>query len=303
MGYLSAYKRRVSKHGATYLENSESYAKEHLEREFTSIAGYNKAILNKDGETEVIVQATTSHLSKIFMFRPSVVIKNGDYVSFNHNTWIIRSTDYEGIHPKSEAFLCNQKLTLKNPYVQFPCHVNTTTYGTKGVVSTEKFYESDSKIKLYVQRNEHTDKLREGYRFILNNRYAYKITGIEDVTYPGMFTITCEHEEALEMDDFENNIAYNENDFEAGTPTPSVEILGETQIKKSSQYHYQLSNPSVKGEWFIDDETIATITEINEHQITLQTYKKSGWVELRFVTRDNQEPFEVIDTRLDIMVY
>lgn len=302
MSYLNAYKRRVSKRGTTYLENSESYAKEHLEREFTNIAGYNKAVLNKDDETELVVQSTTSNLSKTIMFRPSAKIKSGDYLTFNNNTWIVRSTDYEGLHPKSEVFLCNQKLTFKNPYSIFPCHVNTTTYGTKGLVSAEKFYESDSKIKLYIQRNKVTDKLKEGYRFILGNRYAYKITGIEDITYPGMFTITCEHDESLEMDDFENNLAYNENEIEAGQ-TPSVEILGETQVKKSSLYHYQLSTPSIKGEWMIDDETLATIIDENEHQITLQTHKKSGWVELRFVTRDQQEPFEVIDTKLDIMVY
>ena len=302
MSYLKAYKRRVSKRGTTYLENSENQGREHLEREFTNIAGYNRAILNKDGEIDIIVESTQNSLNKYALLRPSAELKNGDYLTFNKQTWIVRSTDYANLNPKSEIFLCNQKLTLKNPYIQIPCYINTTTYGTKGVVSAEKFYESDSKIKMYIQRNELTEGIKEGYRFILTNRYVYKVTGIEDVTYPGMFTITCEHEESLEMDDFANNLAYNDGDT-VSKPATKVEIVGETQIKKSSQYTYQLSNQDIMGEWSIDDETLATIEQVNGNEITLKTSKKSGWIELKFVARDSQEPIEVIETKLDIMIY
>lgn len=302
MSYFDVYKKRASRHGKNHLENMRNQGINRMEREFVNIAGYTQAILNFEKPFEVVIESAKNHLNKYALLRPSDKLNNGDYLSFNNQTWIVRSTDYAYLNPKSELYLCNQILTFKHADVRFPCHIDTSTYGTKGVTSAEKFYESDSKIKLYVQRNEITETIGLGYRFIISHRYVYRVTGMEDVTFPGFFSLTCENEEALEMDDFENNIAYNEGD-DFAPPVLELSINGETQIKRNTEQTYRLNHDNLQGKWVIDDESLATIVSSNQEEVVIKTNKVAGWIELKYVVESVNETLTVDEAMLNIMIY
>ena len=125
---------------------------------------------------------------------------------------------------------------------------------------------------------------------------------MEDVTFPGFFALTCENEEALEMDDFENNLAYNEGD-NVSLPTLELKINGEAQIKKNSEYTYQINSSNLQGTWIIDDETLATIVSSNHEQVTIKTNKVAGWIELKYVAEHIEDASNYEEVIMNIMIY
>lgn len=306
MSYLKLYRKRLNRDGNNIREKRLNDSKNALDRNFVAMNGYRECTLlehmNFTTETresvpfEIVVKSETDELKKTFLLRPNTTVSNGSYISFEGRTYIIKETNIDPILPTSSAYLCNREIKLHKDDDPIPCYTNSTTYGSKGILDQEKFYELDSKTKIFIQRNEVTENMYIGQRVMFGSGYVYKITEMDDLVYPQMFICVAQRDENVPMDDFENNVAWNS--YEKPTPPNTedddtiVEITGVNKIKLGETFTYE-SNLDV--EWSVDDPTIATITHFTNNMVELMGIKR-GWVTLKATTVD-----EVV-SELNIMI-
>ena len=303
MSYLEIYKKRMGGTKTQAHDKRHETAKHIANRNFTLTEGYFPATL-KERESEAVeidvaVRSGTSELQKYIFFRPDTRVKNGSYVTYNGKTYIVREVNIDVNTPKGDCYYCNQAINFKGLDKAVPCYSNSTTYGSKGILDQNKFYELDSKTKVYIQRNKYTETLKIGQRIMFANEYVYKITEIDDLVFKGMYTIVCQRDEILPMDDFENNIAYNEfqnTEEKPETPSPeNVDITGETKIKIGNEYTYTLTQAVEGCQWLIDDESIATIVSASDDSVTI-TGAVTGWITLSVTQGD------IVLAEMDILV-
>ena len=293
MSYLEIYKKRMGGTKTQAHDKRHETAKHIANRNFTLTEGYFPAILNERGsetvEIDIAVRSGTSELQKYIFFRPDTRVKIGSYVTYNGKTYIVREVNIDVNTPKGDCYYCNQAISFKGLDKAIPCYSNSTTYGSKGILDQNKFYELDSKTKVYIQRNKYTETLKIGQRIMFANEYVYKITEIDDLVFKGMYTIVCQRDEILPMDDFENNIAYNEfqnTEEKPETPSPeNVDITGETKIKIGNEYTYTLTQAVEECQWLIDDESIATIISASDDSVTIAG-AVTGWITLSVTQGD-----------------
>ena len=293
MSYLEIYKKRMGGTKTQAHDKRHETAKHIANRNFTLAEGYFPAILKEQEREEVAidiaVRSGTSELQKYIFFRPDTKVKIGSYITYNEKTYIVREVNIDVNTPKGDCYYCNQAINFKGLDKAVPCYSNSTTYGSKGILDQNKFYELDSKTKVYIQRNKYTETLKIGQRIMFANEYVYKITEIDDLVFKGMYTIVCQRDEILPMDDFENNIAYNEfQDTEEKPETPSpenVDITGETKIKIGNEYTYTLTQTVEDCQWLIDDESIATIVSASDDNVTILG-AETGWITLSVTQGD-----------------
>lgn len=305
MSYLKLYRKKLNRDGNNIREKRLNDSKNALDRNFVAMNGYRECTLlehmNFTTETresvpfEIVVKSETDELKKTFLLRPNTTVSNGSYISFEGRTYIIKETNIDPILPTSSAYLCNREIKLHKDDDPIPCYTNSTTYGSKGILDQEKFYELDSKTKIFIQRNEVTEDMYIGQRVMFGSRYVYKITEMDDLVYPQMFICVAQRDENVPMDDFENNVAWNS--YEKPTPPNTeddtiVEITGVNKIKLGETFTYE-SNLDV--EWDVDDPAIATITHFTNNTVELMGIKR-GWVTLKATTVD-----EVV-SELNIMI-
>lgn len=306
MSYLKLYRKKLNRDGNNIREKRLNDSKNALDRNFVAMNGYRECTLlehmNFTTETresvpfEIVVKSETDELKKTFLLRPNTTVSNGSYISFEGRTYIIKETNIDPILPTSSAYLCNREIKLHKDDDPIPCYTNSTTYGSKGILDQEKFYELDSKTKIFIQRNEVTENMYIGQRVMFGSKYVYKITEMDDLVYPQMFICVAQRDENVPMDDFENNVAWNS--YEKPTPPNTedddtiVEITGVNKIKLGETFTYE-SNLDV--EWSVDDPTIATITHFTNNTVELMGIKR-GWVTLKATTVD-----EVV-SELNIMI-
>ena len=293
MSYFERYKRRATKHGVTQNDLIIKHSRDSLRRNFSHIVGCTPVLVNGVRETQMVIESSSSDLEKKAITLPDEVVSVGDYLRFNKRLWLIKSINTDMLSPVCKLLTCNQSLNTQWFTKPIPCHANNTTYGSKGVIDNgSKFLELDAKTKLYIQKNEETDLLYLGFRFILNHRYVYRITEIENTIYGGIYVITCQMDESNDMDNFEENIAFNKKDATIESPSsapdeeeeellplPEAELKGAETLRKGKSETYVLEN-GFGATWSIDDDTLASLDVLATNEACLTAKKKSGWVTL-----------------------
>ena len=307
MRYLDLYKKRVGLKGHSFKEVAKNEMNDTINAEFESILGHAEGFLNFKDPFDVVLQTTTNPLTRTAILRPETLLKSGDYLTLEESVWIVKGVNPTRPSATAELFLCNQTFRLSGVEESIYCYCNNSTFGTKGFVDNGHFGELDSKTRLYVQRNEATSQLKIGHRLMFMSEYLFKIIEINDFVYPGLYIITCDIESALNMDDFENNLAYNEVltpsiQPEAPEVTPLLTLEGPSELRKGSVTRYHV-NSNQPGEWALDDESMGKLIAISDNEVEFVAGKNVGWVELSYTMRQQQAPFEVLRVALDIMIY
>ena len=285
MSYFETYKKHLAKQGTTVLEARTNTAKREINRTFSLTHGYNKATLQEDYTKEavdidIVIKSDNSELEKTILFRPDTKVRVGSYVEVNNKIYILRELDEDQLSPKGMCFYCNRHINLKGIDKPLYCYTNSTTYGSKGILDQDKFYELDSKTKIYIQRNQYTDTIKIGQRIMFANKYVYKITELDDLVFPNLIVCVAQRDETMPMDDFENNLAWNAyEDIVVGDNDEETlsEIIGEEKVKLNETGTYTI-NKSV--DWEIDDLTIATMSSKTDTSIRIKGIKR-GWITLK----------------------
>lgn len=148
--------------------------------------------------------------------------KIGDYIHWNFNhkelsTWILTSLDTQYLYNvKGRMLQCNNSLRWKDENGEtncYPCVIeDALTYtnfkwGSKGVV------EPGGDIVVIVQRNQYTSKINVNDRFLFNE-VAFRVKQLFDELNPNYLELYMMKAPELGEDDFEDNIAINENPVE-----------------------------------------------------------------------------------------
>lgn len=286
MIYLNKYKEKLLKDDNLVIKQlRDEESNDYINQNFTLTHGYYCASLLADIDSnpydiDVIVNSKTDGLQKDFVFRPKTQVRAGSYIRYTNQsdiskTYILREIETDDNTPTALGFLCNREIKFKSTGETLPVHTNSTTYGSKGIQDQDKFYELDSKTKIYVQKNRLSDTLKIGYRIMFANKYVYKITEFDDLVFSGMYTIVAQRDELTSMDDLENNIAWNQ-EYEYIEDEYVHTINGNDKLIVGMTNVYSVE---VDCEWSIDDQSLVKIIEQSSTEIQLKGVKR-GWITL-----------------------
>ena len=179
---------------------------------------------------------------------------------------------------------CNQKIQL-NKDTFIPCIASNDGFGVRLVASNDIITESDTKIKIIVQRNPITEAIPLNTRFILgfSKNGIYKILDVT-VYKDNLLIYTCRKDDFIkEYDDIENGIAYNEDVSIADKPIEYM-ITGSDFIRKSQSETYIINNPSEGGLFEVDDfSNSVDIVSQDESSITIKCLSYGDYFTLNYI--------------------
>lgn len=134
-------------------------------------------------------------------------LSRGDIVVYNCKKYLVisevndqRYNKYKGIM----RFLTHTIIVNSDSrFYTLDCYINTTDLGiTSGKVLTL----ADGEITVNCSKYSMDSNLKIGARFLLNGQ-AWKVTGVDDFSKPGMVALTCVKDALLQTDDLANGIA------------------------------------------------------------------------------------------------
>lgn len=285
------------------------------------IQQYNEANKNVITEFSILINSDKAKSVKINNTPSKVLIKynkkeiqvkafinalnTGDYIYYtdeeaenNHiylNTSLPkRIRDYE-YHLVEE---CQQTLSFPFTNVVTPCIADNSGYGVKLNNATEFTIGSMSNIKVKVQENDVTRKIRPNMRFIFNHS-EFGIYEVKDITVyqTGILLLTCDKSlYRPQSDDLENNIAdcgvLPDEPTEEPKPV-TYNIIGcdsdNMVINTTEIFTLEPKNNNV--EWKLNEEYEVGVAEIvskGDSDCTVKCLKADNVFELKALI-DNEE--------------
>ncbi|GIP52213.1 Ig-like domain-containing protein [Paenibacillus vini] len=131
----------------------------------------------------------------------------GDIVVYNGKKYLVISEVNEKRYNKFKGIMRFLPHTIivnsESLFYTLDCYINTTDLGiTTGKVLTL----ADGEIIVNCSNYSMDSNLKLGARFLLNGQ-AWKVTGVDDFSQPGMVALTCAKDSSLPSDDLINGIA------------------------------------------------------------------------------------------------
>lgn len=180
-----------------------------------------------------------------------VKFKIGDYIHWNFNhkelsTWLLTSLDTQYLYNvKGRMLECNNSLRWKDKNGEihcYPCVVkDAMTYtnfkwGNKGVV------QPGGDIVVLVQRNDYTSEINVNDRFLFNE-VAFRVKQLFDELNPNYVELYMMKAPELQSDNYEDNIAINENpqeisEYNGIVLLPNVKRIMVGETENFSVYNY-----------------------------------------------------------------
>lgn len=222
-------------------------------------------------------------------------IQNGSYVVYDDEYYINtnKKVDNHYAYLGCKITLCNQRLKWKGLPKEweegYPCYMSNDSYGSKQSRSNDFISEIDTKMKILVQSNEYTKKLRRDMRFVFNKSEfdIYKITDITTSTSNGIISIIAAKDTLRKEDDLENNLAFNEPRVQKPKEEKKeYSIVGEESVRVGKSYNYTFE-PKGDVTFAIDDTDVAEITEVNGNTCTVLVKVKDEIFNLNLVNDKN----------------
>lgn len=163
------------------------------------IEGEDVFINDDEESTRVLIQNALNPMNENKEERSIQVtmdtkLKRGDYIKYNdigeEVTYIVFSrVDNHKAYLKAKLRFCNQTLMCEGQPYPLKCVADNTTYGTKGIKDNSYYEERDDRLKVWVQKNEWSDRYRENMRFIFDNKIVYEVTKINGAILDGLYVM------------------------------------------------------------------------------------------------------------------
>ncbi|MGL5718478.1 MAG: hypothetical protein ACRCX2_36075 [Paraclostridium sp.] len=273
MTYLNNYRKRV---GIGNVSNSKDKLIFQAKRQFEKSLQYDPSALllrvsnvdevnisNRTRKITVIINDYSpndqrSFDEKILLTRIEDNVDVGCYVEFDDCFWIVVFEDHNSVqsHKKFTIRKCNQilKYKYKGVIYEIPvCVKNLVQYsdGMQDIVYTSM---PDAKRSITYGVNHITKNIDLGQRVMINNKNVYSVTHIDDsqynatyVNHDGIASAIVVHTASTSLDDFENNLADNDDRLE----TLDFHIQGENNVMPGGKFRYNLS-PAKYTDWTIE---------------------------------------------------
>lgn len=216
MSFSDVYKKTLLNRGGSVLGADIAHSKNTTNRSFVNDYSYKKGRLQKPN-MEVIdidtrrVSKDKNTYDKDIYFRPDTMVDVGSYLIYDDGIYLVNGFNKDYINPKASATECEQELCFSFIGNPIPCIAQGESYGVKITGGTEFNTQVDTKVKITIQSNEETRKIKPDHRFIFNHS-EYGVYKIGDVTVynHGLLVFTCQKDEYMpQHDDLKNNIAFN----------------------------------------------------------------------------------------------
>ncbi|GIP51832.1 Ig-like domain-containing protein [Paenibacillus vini] len=165
-------------------------------------------VLINDNPVKALI--TNTNLEQIYDDRRITSLSpfsRGDIVLFNGKKYIVISEVTEKRYTKYKGIIRFLPHTIivnsESRFYTLDCYINTSDLGiTSGKVLTL----ADGEITVNCSNYSIDSDLKIGARFLLNGG-AWKCTGVDDFSKPGMVALTCVKDSILPTDDLINGIA------------------------------------------------------------------------------------------------
>ena len=209
-----------------------------FQKQLDGIQGVDVKV-NNEVDERVIIYNSLNPLNqnkeeRVLEAKMEAKIKRGDYITYDDGLgektyMIISGIDSHYVFKKARLRLCNQTLMCEGQEKPLLCVADNTTYGTKGLDDNRYFEELDSRLKVWVQKNEISDRYVVNMKFIFNHSNVYKVTRIDNISMENIYMM----EMSLvpmnpSADNSEENIADNSDVM----ISKSKEELKDINIKK-----------------------------------------------------------------------
>ena len=204
--------------------------------------------------------------------RENVRINKGSYVTYDNEQYMtVTDVDNHFFYKSCKISKCNQVLKwigcdMKEP-LEFPCIISNDSYGAKTLANNDMLTMLDTKMKIEVQQNECTKKLRRDMRFIFN-KSEYDIFKCVDITTSinsGTMILTCQKDIKVNEDDLENNLAYNSSSNTEEPPLTNYKIVGNPQIRVGTTQRYLVDTTGVIS-WTLDGSNTCSLKVIDNNE-------------------------------------
>lgn len=273
MTYLSNYRKRV---GVGNTSNSKDKLIFQAKRQFDKSLQYDPSALTlRVSEIdEVNISETTREIvvivndysvndqrsfdEKILLTRIEDNVDIGCYVAFDDSVWIVVFEEHNSIqsHKKFIMKKCNQILKYKYKGIVYdiPTVVKNLVQYSDGMQDIVYTSMPDAKRSITYGVNYITKNIDLGQRVMINRKSLYTVTHIDDFQYNATYTnhdgiasAIVVHTAASSLDDFENNLADNDD----GLENLDFHIQGETNVMPGGKFRYNLS-PAKYTDWTIE---------------------------------------------------
>lgn len=223
-------------------------------------------------------------------------IKNGSYVLYDNEYYINtnKKADNHYAYLGCKITLCNQKLKWKGLPKQwedgYPCYMSNDSYGSKQSRNSDFISEIDTKMKILVQANEHTKKIKRDMRFVFNKSEfdIFRVTDITTSTQEGIVSIIAAKDTLRVEDDLENNLAFNEPRIY--TPTENIKnysISGDESVRLGKEYIYTVESNLEGMSFTVDDTDIAEVISIQNNTCKVVIKARDEIFKLSVIDKDN----------------
>ena len=271
MSYFSVYKNKLKAKGGSSGNSLKESGLEFIKRNFNDDPSYREAtVISKENYEENYIDIRVENIDasaneKKIIVLPDSEVGNGDYITYDENTFLVEEIEDNLMTPVLKCIKCNQNITWKGLGLSIPCYITNDAYGSKILTDNSFLSNTDTKAKILLQNNKYTRQIKRDWRFIFNSS-EFDIFRVIDITQSmndGIITLICKKDKVMNEDDLINNVAFND-DF----TYEKYEIEGLSSIKvNTTEIYTTRANVST---WIIDDEEIASITnsETNSCEIT-----------------------------------
>ena len=282
--YLDKYRNRLWKKGTDYTKAITNNNIDFYNRHFHEDESYHVVhrITAPNMESEMIDvrianKNDTNNKNMMFLFRPRTEITVGDIIQLDEKRYyLIQSIQDNLLSPMALGIKCNKRLKwegLPNDII-IPVAPTSSSYGAKGeVYNNDQISDFDSRGIMSTQKNKYTDTIYNGMRFVFNHskEEIYTVTKVQSLFTTddfndgnGYIQFISKYTRYVEMDDLENNIAYNPKmedikKYNQNIYDSTIEIYGDDAIKvnntkefsviSNNNYKFQLDSKAIENNY------------------------------------------------------
>jgi hypothetical protein len=269
-------------------------------------------VLINDNPTKALI--TNTNLSKDYndkKISSLSPLNRGDFVIYEGKTYLIISDQSGERYNKHKAIMRQLPLTIKVNhncnYIEVPCYVDGTGFD---VIDGKIMGIASGNIRLHTQANEQTKQIKIGDRFIKFGQ-AFKVTGVDTLSRPGILTLICEKDTIGADDDIDNELAEwfgCKSDSEEPEQQKGIRIVikstannpNEIMMNQTKEYIAEVYNGdtllqdvAIKWELYADDKqsqtTLASIVEQTGNSCKVKNNNTYGhYVQLRAVLVEDE---------------
>ena len=224
-------------------------------------------ILNNTNEIDCLIVDIADNDIKAFDQKYIMVKTNenfdlGCYVEFDGAFWIAGYREHKtvGSHKKFTLYKCNNIWSYKKNGVvyKFPIYVQNLSLYSDGLADNVYTSVEDGKISIFYGENPITKSIKLNTRIMISNRLVLRVTNINDYEFKSNHNATSAiktlllQTAATEKDDFENNIAWNEESENKSIDDSVLKIVGDKKVMLGSKKTYKSSREVDYRHWEIE---------------------------------------------------